>query len=223
MKRAVVPSIIANSQAELEMRIKSVNSKIYQLDVMDGKFVKNKSLMFDFKLPKSKKYEAHLMIKNPEVWIEKNWNKTGIIIFHIESTKNPDKVIGLIKNKKALERNSKPRSSKMPNERKIGIAINPQTSIEKIKIHINEIDLVLVMTVNPGKYGSKFIPKTLEKVRQIRKLNPNIEIEVDGGINDKTIRKTLSAGANRFVSGSYIQNSENPKKSFEKLKRIIKT
>jgi ribulose-phosphate 3-epimerase len=189
------------------MRIKSVNSKIYQLDVMDGKFVKNKSLMFDFKLPKSKKYEAHLMIKNPEVWIEKNWKKVNTIIFHLESLKNPDKVIGLIKNKKM----------------KVGIAINPQTSIEKIKIHINEIDLVLVMTVNPGKYGSKFIPKTLEKVRQIRKLNPNIEIEVDGGINDKTIRKTLSAGANRFVSGSYIQNSENPKKSFEKLKRIIKT
>ncbi len=207
MKRAVIPSIIANSQIELNERIKLVNSNVYQLDVMDERFVKNKSLMFNFKLPKGKRYEAHLMIANPENWIEKNLKKTNAIIFHIESTKNPDKIIGLIKNKKI----------------KVGIAINPKTPVSKIKIHLDEIDLVLVMTVNPGKYGSKFIPKTLEKVRQIRKLNPKIEIEVDGGINDKTIIKALSAGANRFVSGSYIQNSENPKKSFEKLKRIVKT
>ncbi len=207
MKRFVIPSLIANSQRELDERIKSVNSNIYQLDVMDGKFVKNKSLMFDFKLPRGKKYEAHLMIKNPEKWIEKNWMKADTIIFHAEKIKNPDKIISLIKNKK----------------KKVGIALNPRTSINKIKIHLDEIDLVLVMTVNPGKYGSKFIPTTLEKARQIRKINPNIEIEVDGGINDKTIRKALSFGANRFVSGSYIQNSENPENSFAKLKRIVKT
>ena len=202
----VVPSIIANSQKELNGRMKKVDSGIFQLDIMDGKFVKNKSLMFDFKLPKDKKYEAHLMIENPKKWIEKNWKKTNAIIFHLESTKNPDKIIGLIKNK----------------NRKVGIAINPKTSIDKIKIHLNEVDLVLIMTVNPGKYGSKFIAKALDKIRQIKKINPKMEIEVDGGINDKTIIKAKKAGANRFVVGSFIQESWNPKKDFEILRRKLK-
>ena len=206
MKNQIIPSIIANSQEEFNERIRKVNSGFYQLDVMDGKFVKNKSLMFDFKLPKGKKYEAHLMIRNPEKWIEKNWKKVDSIVFHIETTKNPDKVIGSIKNKK----------------RKVGIAINPQTNINKIKIHLNEIDFVLVMTVNPGKYGSKFISLMLNKVKQIKKIKPDLEVEVDGGISDKTIVKALKSGANKFVVGSYIQNGENPKKALAKLKRIVK-
>lgn len=204
MRNAIIPSIIANSQEELERRIKSVNSNVYQLDVMDGQFVKNKSLIFDFKAPRSKKYEAHLMVKNPESWIEKNWRKVDAIAFHFEAVKNPDKIIGLIKNKK----------------RKVGLAINPGTKIGKIKIHLDEIDFVLVLTVQPGKYGSKFIPATLKKIRQIKKIKPKMEIEVDGGINDKTILKAKKAGANRFVVGSYIQNNSNPKKIFSKLKKI---
>jgi len=204
MKNQIITSIIANSQKELDERIRKVNSKIFQLDIMDGKFVKNKSLLFDFKAPKGKKYEAHLMIKNPEYWIERNWKKVDSIVFHIEAVKNPDKIIGLIKGKR----------------KKVGIAINPKTKIGKIKIHLDEIDFVIVMTVNPGKYGSKFIPAMLNKVRQIKEIKPNLEIEVDGGVNGKTILLAKKAGANRFVSGSYIQNSENPQKAFEKLKKI---
>jgi len=204
MKMQVIPSIIANSQKELERRIGLVNSNVYQLDIMDGKFVKNKSLMFDFKLSKNKKYEAHLMIKNPEKWIEKNWRKVDSIVFHFEAVKNPDKLIGLIKGKR----------------KKAGIAINPGTKISKIKIHLDEIDFILVMAVNPGKYGSKFMPKMLYKIKEIRKINPKMEIEVDGGINDKTILKAKKTGANRFIVGSYLQNSKNPKKAFAKLKKI---
>ncbi|MEK6760641.1 MAG: ribulose-phosphate 3-epimerase [Nanoarchaeota archaeon] len=206
MKRMVIPSIIANSQKELEERMGKVNSGFYQLDVMDGKFVKNKCSMFHFKLPKNKKYEAHLMIRNPEKWIEKNWMKFDSIAFHLESTKNPDKLIGFIKNKK----------------RKVGVALNPETKINRLKIHLDEIDYVLALMVKPGKYGAKFKPKVIDKIRQLKKLKPGLEIEVDGGVNDKIISKAMKAGASRFVVGSYIQNSENPKKAFAKLKRIVK-
>ena len=207
MKKTIIPSIIANSQKELNERIKKVNSKIYQLDIMDGKFVKSKSLWFDFKLPKGKKYEAHLMIENPRFWIEKNWKKAASIIFHAESFGNAEGIIKLIRSKK----------------KKVGIALNPGTDLKRIKNQLKKIDLVLVMTVSPGKYGANFIPKALDKLKQIRKFKPNMEIEVDGGINEKTIKMASNFGANRFVVGSYLQKNTDPKKAFDKLKDVIKT
>lgn len=202
MKRVVIPSIIAKNQNELDERISKVESSIYQLDFMDGKFVQKKSLMFEFNIPKSKKYEAHLMILNPKLWIEKNWEKVDTIILHFESSKNPEELIKLIKSKK----------------RKVGIAINPKTSVKKIEPFLSKIDMVLVMTVNPGKYGAKFLSKMLIKIKELRKLKPKLNIEVDGGINDKNIHKAFKSGANSFVVGSYLQNSKNPKESLEKLK-----
>lgn len=206
MKTQVIPSIISNSQKELEERIGKVKTNFFQIDVMDGKFVKNKCAMFNFKLPKGKKYEAHIMMRNPRHWIEKNWAKFDSIVFHIEAVKNPDALIGFIKNRK----------------REVGIALNPETKINRLKIHLDEIDYVLVLTVKPGKYGAEFNPKVLDKIKQLKKLKPNLEIEVDGGVNENTILQAKKAGANRFVSGSYIQNSENPQKAFEKLRRIAK-
>lgn len=203
MIRRIIPAIIAKNQRELDKRIKKVSkhTKFFQLDVMDGKFVKNKSLMFDFKVPKGN-YEAHLMVKNPEEWIEKHGKKVNTIIFHFESSKNHKEIMSLIRKKK----------------KKVGISINPRTSITKLKPFLKQIDMVLVMTVNPGKYGSKFLPNALRKVRALRKSNPKLNIEVDGGISDKTISLASKSGANSFVSGSYLQKSKDVKKSFEMLK-----
>ena len=209
MKKEVIPSLIAKNQKELNERFSKIKSqfKIFQLDIMDGKFVKNKSLMFNFKLPKGKfKYEAHLMVKNPKVWIIKNWKKADTIIFHIESTNDSKYLIKLIKSKK----------------RKVGIAINPKTNVKKIIPFLNSIDMVLIMTVTPGKYGSKFLPNVLKKVKEIRKLKPKLNIEVDGGINNKTIARAKKAGANRFILGSYLQKSKNVKKAKGKLIEYIK-
>ena len=203
MKRIVIPSIIAKNQNELNNRISKVESSTYQLDIMDGKFVKNKSLMFDFSIQNDKKYEAHLMILNPKLWIEKNHGKVDTIIFHLESTKNPEEIISLIKSKK----------------KKVGIAVNPGTSIEKIDSFLNKINTVLIMTVNPGRYGSKFLPKMLDKVKFLKKLKPKLNIEVDGGIDNKTIHKAFKSGANSFIVGSYLQKSENPKESIKELRK----
>jgi ribulose-phosphate 3-epimerase len=206
MKKIVIPSIIAKNQRELDERISKVPSKIYQLDIMDGKFVKNKSLNFDFKVPRGKKYEAHLMVENPRFWIAKNLKDANTIIFHLESVKNPEGIIKLIKSRK----------------RKVGIAINPNTPVKNIKPFLKKINMVLIMTVNPGKYGSKFLPKTVRKISEIRKLNRKIDVEVDGGIDNKTIIVSSKAGANQFVVGSYLQKNKNPKKALAELRILVK-
>ena len=209
--KKVIPSLIANSQKELEKRFDKVKncSKVFHLDIMDGKFVKNKSLFFDFILPKKRfKYEAHLMVKNPELWIKKNWKKSDLIIFHIESLNNETEVKNLIKLIKSKRK-------------KVGISINPKTKIKKIINYLNLIDRISVMTVNPGKYGEKFLPDTLKKIKDIRKLKSKLDIEVDGGINLKTINSASNSGANSFVVGSFLQKSKNPKKAIEDLKKRI--
>jgi len=206
MKKIILPSIIANSQKELDERINKVknSSRTFHLDIMDGKFVKNKSLIFDFKVLKRKKYQAHLMVNNPLLWINKNWKKVDVIIFHLEPFKNEKEIENIIKLIKSKRRD-------------VGLAINPKTSVEKIRPYLEQINLVLIMTVNPGKYGSKFLPKTLKKIRQLRKMKRDIEVCVDGGINPRTIRSASGAGANTFVSGSYIQKSEDSRKALKEL------
>lgn len=210
MKKRIIPAIIARNQEELIKRIKKVkkNSKYIQLDFMDGKFVPNKSLDFKFKLPKWQKYEAHLMINNPENWIQENYKKMHLIIFHAESLKNSLSIvrtIRLIKSKK----------------RKVGIAINPKTPLSRIKPYLDDVDLVLILTVKPGKYGSEFLKSPLRKVRELRKKYPELEIEVDGGITNKTISKVNESGANRFVVGSFLQRRKDSKKAIEELREQI--
>lgn len=209
--KQIIPSLIAKSQKELDLRFRKIKnySKIFHLDVMDEKFVKNKSLMFDFNLPGGKKYIAHLMVSNPLGWIKKNWKKVDLIIFHIESLKSKAKVkeiIKLIKSKK----------------KKVGIAINPKTSVKKIIPYLNSVDIVLIMTVNPGRYGSKFLPNTLKKVKELRKLKPKSDIRLDGGINLKTINLASKSGASSFVVGSYFQKSKDVKNAIKMLKDKIK-
>ena len=141
------------------------------------------------------------MVNNPEKWIKKNWKIADMILVHIESCKEPKKIIELVKNK----------------GKKISFVLNPETSVEKIKPYLDKIDQVLIMTVNPGFYGSPFLPETLDKVKELRKLKPNLDIEVDGGIDSTTIKQAYEAGANLFVSGSYLQKSEDVRKSIKDL------
>jgi ribulose-phosphate 3-epimerase len=207
MRKQIIPSIIARTQEELDYRLDKVDfSPVIHLDVMDGKFVDNSSLDFDFNLFKIDHiFEAHLMIENPEEWIGKNWNKVDAIFVHIESCENPAAVINMIRDK----------------GKRVGFVLNPKTSVDNIADFLGDIDQVLVMTVNPGFYGSRFLPEVLHKVKQLRALKPDLDIEVDGGINDKTIEEVLDAGANLFVSGSYIMNADDPQKVLDELTDLL--
>jgi len=208
MKKYIIPAIIAKNQKELDDSVKKVEkySDIIQLDFMDGIFVNNQSIDFNFTIPKTQCIiEAHLMVKHPLRWIEKNSSKVDMILTHYETLLNPQKIIDIVRNE----------------GKQIGIVLNPETSIDNILNYIDQLDQILIMTVNPGFYGSQFIPEIIEKITELRKIAPNINIEVDGGITNKTINIVNNAGANMFVSGSYILKSSNIKTAFDKLKKEI--
>jgi ribulose-phosphate 3-epimerase len=210
MKKIIIPAVIAKTQKELDdifSRIKD-SARLLQLDIMDGKFVSNNSLDFNFRLPEKKYlYEAHLMIDDPEKWVDENWERVDTVIAHFESVKNPERIIESVKKK----------------GKKIAFALNPETDADLILNYIDSIDQVLVMTVNPGFYGSKFLPEMSDKIKRLRKLRPDLDIEVDGGIKPDTIEEVCEAGANMFVSGSYLVNSDDVKERIRILEQKIKT
>ena len=206
MRKMIVPAIIAESQRGLEERIARVREhlSLFQLDVMDGRFVPNHSLDFDLTLPDGLQFEAHLMVEEPERWIEQNCDRVDTVLAHVESCEDPERIIRLVKGR-----------------RRIGFALNPETPLSRVTPYLDEVDQVLVMTVNPGSYGSPFLPKMLTKVSQLRRLKPSLNIEVDGGINAKTIGQVNDAGADMFVSGSYIVNADDVGAAVRKLKKLL--
>lgn len=207
-RKIIIPAIIAKTQKELDEHLNKVKdfSELVQLDIIDGIFLPNRSLDFDFDVSCSNiRFEAHLMITNPVEWIEKNWWKVDTIIVHFESCENPGDIIRFVKNK----------------GKKIGVAIIPETAVHNVKPYLDDLDQLLIMTVNPGFYGSKFLPETLGKISEARKIKPNLDIEVDGGVTPDTIKSINDAGANMFVSGSYIIKSYDAKLAIDTLRNLI--
>lgn len=197
----------ANDKIKAINNLNKENIDYFHIDVMDNKFVPNKS--FDIEeinkaLTISKKpNDIHLMVNNPETYINKI-NKLNIeyITFHIEINNNIDKIINLIKSYNI----------------KVGLAIKPNTNMDILKKYIDKIDLVLVMSVEPGFGGQKFIESTYEKINEIKKLKKDIIIEVDGGIKDYNIKK-IEKYADIAVIGSYITKSNNYKEAINNLKK----
>jgi len=207
--KEIIPAIIAKTQEELDERLLRVKDYVntVQLDVMDDIFVPNTSLFFDFDLKGiNLSYEAHLMVQKPEEWIKNYADKVDTILVHYESSYDAKQVIQTVKDL----------------GKRIGFVLNPETPASKLDPVIEKIDQVLVMTVNPGFYGSPFLAEMTEKIQTLRLKNPDLDIEVDGGITDKTIRKVYEAGANLFVSGSYIVKSDDVQRAIDSLENLTK-
>ncbi|MBN1544013.1 ribulose-phosphate 3-epimerase [Candidatus Woesearchaeota archaeon] len=205
MRKVIIPAIIAKSQEELDKKIARLKGqvKVIQLDVMDGIFVKNSSIDFDFRLPKTGcSFEAHLMVADPVGWIRAHGDKVDTIIAPIEAG-SPDMIIRMVKGK----------------GKRVGFALNPETSVDEVKGLVSKIDQVLVLSVKPGFYGGRFIPGCLDKVRELRDLAPKLDIEVDGGMRPGTIGKAAKAGANLFVSGSYTVDAVDVGAAVASLKK----
>lgn len=205
IKQLIYPSIIAKNQKELDEDLKHLQgtAKELHLDIVDGKFAPSYSLDFNFKLSNKFKYNAHLMIKHPELWIKKHWKQIELFIPQFEELEDSWRFIHWMKH----------------TDRKVGFAIKPETPVSKIKPYLKETDVVLILTVHPGFYGSKFLPEPLKKIKQIKKLNPKIKVIVDGGMCPATIIKAAKAGADFFVSGSYTTKAEKPG---ERVRELIK-
>lgn len=210
-KIIISPSILSADFADLKTDIKKVEPYVdwLHIDVMDGHFVPNISIgvpvVKSIRKVTNLFLDTHLMIENPIRYIDA-FAEAGsdLITFHYEATK--EDTIKTIEKIKA-------------NNKKVGISIKPKTPAQDIKDFINIVDLVLIMTVEPGFGGQKFMEECIEKVSIIKEYskNPNLIIQVDGGINDITSKICTKTGVNSLVAGSYIYKAENIKTAIEKL------
>ena len=214
MKHLVAPSILAANFNNLDKEVKLVNNSQadwFHLDVMDGLFVPN--ISFGIPIVKhinkiaKKPLDVHLMIENPSNYIEKFKNcGADILTVHYEACKHLHRVIENIKK----------------NNMKAGVAINPHTPVNLLKDILKDIDLVCIMSVNPGFGGQSFILQTHEKIKKLAKLKieNNFLIEVDGGVNIDNAKEIIKSGADVLVAGSSVFKSENPESAIDKIKNL---
>jgi len=216
MNHLIAPSILSADFANLERDIEMLNKSEadwFHIDVMDGVFVPNITIGFPvikrIKKVAKKPLDVHLMIVQPERYIEK-FKESGadILSVHFEASKHLHRTISAIK------------IAGM----KAGVVINPHTSISVIEDIIAEVDLVCVMSVNPGFGGQKFIENSYAKIINLKALIDSAKskalIEVDGGVDNTNAKKLLECGANVLVAGNYIFSSKDPVKTIADLKNI---
>ena len=213
--KKILPSILSADFANLEQDVKELEQigiDMFHIDVMDGNFVPNISFGFPIieaiRSKTDKIFDCHLMIARPEEYVERFCNAgCDMVSFHIEATNHADRVIQIIKN----------------SGKKAGIVLNPQTSIESVKYLLPKLDYVLIMTVNPGFGGQKFIPEMLEKIEELAKIREekgySFLIQVDGGVNVETSKLCRDKGADLLVCGSFLFGAEDKEKTLGELLR----
>lgn len=216
MQHLIAPSVLscdfANIQRDVEM-INNSSADWFHVDVMDGVFVPNISFGFPvisaIKKHATKPLDVHLMIENPDQYISE-FKKAGadILTVHYEACRHLHRTIQAIK----------------AEGMKAGVALNPHTPVDLLEHVIEHLDLVLIMSVNPGFGGQKFIEEACLKVEQtknlIHKKGSHALVEVDGGVNLSTGKELIEAGADVLVAGSFVFNSENPAQTVQELKSL---
>ena len=215
--KLIAPSMLASDFGKLEEEILMVNNSKadwFHIDVMDGVFVPNISfgtpILNVLKKCAKKPLDVHLMIVNPDNYLEKFAELgSSVLTVHAEACTHLHRTVQKIK------------SLKM----KAGVAINPHTPISSLESIINEIDLVCVMSVNPGFGGQSFIENTYQKVDDLKSLinkkNSKALIEIDGGVTSKNAKKLVEKGADVLVAGSFVFKSDNPTETISTLSNLI--
>ncbi len=210
LKIKIAPSILSADRSRINSEINEVEkySDLIHVDIMDGIFVPPVTIDSDFvkKIKTKVPLDVHLMVHEPSHSYIKGFIDAGAysITIHAEACKNPADQLNFIKKNKI----------------KSAISVKPNTPLENIKKYLGMVDMVLIMTVEPGWAGQKFMQETMPKIRELRKLMPKLDIEVDGGINSMTARIAYDEGANVFVAGTSIFGKKN---RAEAIKEILDT
>jgi ribulose-phosphate 3-epimerase len=217
MSHIIAPSVLAANFLNLEKDIKMVNqsdASWFHIDVMDGRFVPNISfgmgIIKQMKNIATKPFDVHLMIVEPEKYLE-DFRKAGanILTVHYEAVNHLHRTLNAIREL----------------DMKAGVALNPHTPVSVLEDVITEIDLVCIMSVNPGFGGQKFIENTYDKVRALKELchrkNVQIHIEIDGGVNKNNAPKLVQAGADVLVAGSSVFKADHPLEMITSLSKPI--
>jgi len=212
----ISPSMLSADFNHLGREIEMINrseADWFHLDIMDGVFVPNISFGFPLishiKKMAQKPLDVHLMIVDPDRYIEQ-FKNTGAdyLTVHYEACTHLHRTVQNIKSQGM----------------KAGVSLNPHSPISLLEDIVQEIDLVLLMSVNPGFGGQKFIENTYSKIKQLKKLanrkNPNLIIEIDGGVDNTNAKKLIETGANALVAGSFVFKSENPERTIQQLKTL---
>jgi ribulose-phosphate 3-epimerase len=201
-----VPAILTDDPAMLEKLARQTETftGYAQFDIMDGQFVPSHSVSCHqiAGLKTKLAWEAHLMVLRPEDCLEE-FQRAGArkIVFHHEATTSPEKIIRLVRNRGM----------------QVGLAINPETPASAIKSLVNRLDSVLFLSVNPGFYGSSFIPAVLDKIVAFRQAYPDMEIGIDGGIKENNIAQIARTGVDVIYIGSAIFLQPDPAESYRRL------
>ncbi|WP_108868810.1 ribulose-phosphate 3-epimerase [Aquimarina aquimarini] len=215
--KRIAPSVLAADFANLQRDVEMINKSEadwFHIDIMDGVFVPNISfgmpVLRDIAKHATKTIDVHLMIVDPDRYI-KTFADLGsnILTVHYEACTHLHRTLQAIK----------------AEGMKAGVAINPHTNVSLLEDVINDIDLVCIMSVNPGFGGQSFIENTYKKVKQLREIitknKANTLIEIDGGVTNKNAKQLIDAGADVLVAGSFVFKSENPTHTIKELKELI--
>lgn len=209
--KKIVPAILTKDPAEIEKMIRASEGfcDLVQVDIMDGKFVPSTSITSDdLKKIKTKLYlEVHLMVLEPEKYF-KGFKDAGAkrIIFHLEATERPAELIKMLRSMGISP----------------GISINPGTLVDSVRPFLNDIDLLLLMAVNPGFYGAPFIPEVLDKAREISRMKKKFILSLDGGVKLDNVLEVANSGVEQIDVGSAIFKGE-PKENYRKFMECLGT